>query len=114
MAIAPSKLGELVDDYWHSDDALVQRLRESRLVTEDVSDNDLRATFRMAREEDSALSPDERGDNSPHERVRVFLAPFLSDKGRRWAVPLESLQLPDDDGQPSQSRPRSPWWKVLG
>jgi hypothetical protein len=114
MAIAPSKLGRLLADHWHSDDALVQRLRESGLVREDASDDDLRATFRMAREEDSALSPDEREYNSPNERVRVFLTPFLSDRGRTWAVPLESFHLPDDEGQPSQSRPRSPWWKFWG
>ena len=30
--------------------------------------------------------------NSPHERVRVFLAPFLTDKGTAWAVPLRSLE----------------------
>ena len=111
MAIAPSKLGRFVDDHWHSDDALVQRLRESSLVREDASDDDLRATFTMAREEDSALSPEEREFNSPEERVRVFLMPFLSDRGRTWAVPLEFLHLPDDDGP---SRPRSPWWKFWG
>jgi len=52
MAIAPSKLGELVARYWHSDDTLVRRLRESGLVREDVSDEDLRAALRRARDED--------------------------------------------------------------
>jgi hypothetical protein len=111
MAIAPSKLGRLVAQHWHSDERLVQQLRESRLVKEGASDEDLRATFRMARDEDSELPPGQREYNSPNERVRVFLTPFLSDRGRRWAVPLESLNLPDDDGQPSQSGTRSPWWK---
>src|SRR5436309_1728143 len=105
MAIAPSKLGRIVAQHWHSTDSLVRRLRESNLVREDASDEDLRATFRMAREENSALPPGEREYNSPNERVRVFLAPFLSDKGRTWAVPLKSLQLPDHDGS-SRSRPR--------
>jgi hypothetical protein len=52
-------------------------------------------TFRRAGEEDAALPEDEREFNSPEERVRVFLAPFLTEKGGRWAVPLESLELPD-------------------
>jgi hypothetical protein len=112
MAIAPSKLGKLVAKHWqHSDEALVRQLRESGLVREDASDEELRATFKMAREEGAALRARGPYFNSPNERVRVFLAPLLSDKGKRWAVPLQSLDLPDDDGQPSQSRTRSPWWK---
>jgi hypothetical protein len=94
MAIAPSKPGRLVAQHWHSDVGLVQQLRESRLVREDASDEDLRATFKMARDE--------------------VLTPFLSDRGSRWAVPLDSLNLPDDDAQPSQSGNRSPWWKFWG
>ena len=90
----------------------MRKLRGSGLVREDASDEDLRATFRMAREEDAALLPRERKYNSPTERVRVFLKPYLSDRGRRWAVPLESLHLPDEDEQSSQSRARSSWWKV--
>ena len=85
MAIAPSKLGELVSQEWHSDDALVRRLREVGLVRADVSDGDLRSTLTKARDEDSALPLGDREFNSPNERVRVFLAPFLSDKGRKWA-----------------------------
>ena len=96
MAIAPSKLGRLVADHWLADEALVQRLRELGLVKEDASDDDLRATFRRAREEHAALPSGHREFNSPNERVRVFLAPFLSAKGTRWAVPLHSLDLPDD------------------
>lgn len=41
MAIAPSKLGQLISREWQSDDALVRRLREIDLVREDVSDDDL-------------------------------------------------------------------------
>jgi hypothetical protein len=95
MAIAPSKLGRLVDEQWDSEDALVRRLREWGLVREDATDEDLRATFSRARAEHAAIPPGNREFNSPNERVRVFLEPFLSDKGRKWAVPLESLRLPD-------------------
>jgi hypothetical protein len=97
MAIAPSKLGRLVAQEWHSDDGLVRRLRETGLVRESVSDDDLRATFLKAREEHLALPAGQREYNSPNERVRVFLAPFLTGKGTDWAVPLESIDLPDDD-----------------
>jgi hypothetical protein len=73
MAIAASKLGELVDQYLHSDDdGLVRRLRQTGLVREGASDSDLRATFRTALEEDAALSADEREYNSPEERVGCF------------------------------------------
>jgi hypothetical protein len=113
MAIAPSKLGRFVDRYLHSDDddGLVRQLRQAGLVSEDASDSNLRATFRMAREEDSALSAREREYNSPEEGVRVFLAPYLTGKGMKWAVPIKSLDLPDDD---ARSRPpvRWPWWKL--
>ena len=89
MAIAPSKLGMLVLGEGSSGDRLLRRLRQLRLVRPDVTDADVVATFQAARDEDAAsgYSP----FNSPHERVRVFLAPFLTAKGRRWAVPLESL-----------------------
>ena len=89
MAIAPSKLGSLVAAEGSSDDRLLRRLRELRLVRPDVTDADVVATFQAARDEDAAggYSP----FNSPHERVRVFLAPFLTAKGRRWAVPLQSV-----------------------
>jgi hypothetical protein len=111
MAIAPSKLGRLVAQEWPSDQALLRRLRETGLVTEDTPDGDLRATFLKAREEHAALSLGDRPFNSPNERVRVFLAPYLSKKGRAWAVPLKSLELPEDDVR-SPSPARSPWWKV--
>jgi hypothetical protein len=121
MAIAASKLGRIVREHWHSDDEIVRRLRESGLVREDVSDDALRATFKQAREEHAALPPDEREYNSPNERVRVFLAPFLSDKGRAWAAPGESFKLPDDDG-PARSRVQTQaaavehqcWWTRRG
>src|SRR5436190_16311798 len=97
MAIAPSKLGMLVAQERHSDEALVRRLRETGLVMQDASDSDLHAIFAKAREEHSALPIGQREYNSPNERVRVFLAPFLSKKGKAWAVPLESLKLQDDE-----------------
>jgi hypothetical protein len=92
MAIAPSKLGELVNQEGASDDRLLRRLRDLRLVRPDVTDAEVVATFQAARDEHAAggYSP----FNSPHERVRVFLQPFLTGKGRRWAVPLNSLHRP--------------------
>ena len=94
--IAPSKLGGLVSQEWPSDDALLLKLRQLRLVRPEASDEDLKGTFTRAREEHPALPPGVREFNSPNERVRVFLAPFLTRKGARWAVPLRSLE---------------PWWK---
>jgi hypothetical protein len=96
MAIVASKLGMLVEEEWHSDSAILQRLREKGLVRADVADEDLYATFKQAREEHAALRAGQRQYNSPNERVRVFLEPFLTAKGRRWAMPGESLK---------------PWWK---
>jgi hypothetical protein len=97
MAIAPSKLGRLVAQEWPDDARIVRALRERRLVREDVSDDDLRATVEEARAEDSALPSGRREFNSPNERVRVFLTPYLTRKGASWAVPLDSLKLPDDE-----------------
>ena len=96
MAIAPSKLGWLVARTMGTDDALVHNLRASGLVRSDVSDADLVRTFERDREEHESLPAPDRPYNSPEERVRVFLAPYLTAKGRAWAVPLESLDLPDD------------------
>lgn len=101
MAIAPSKLGRFISDEGFngtgavspaSDDLLARRLREVGLVRPDVPDGTLKAVFQAARAEHTAggYSP----FNSPNERVRVFLAPHLTEKGRKWAVPLESLKLP--------------------
>jgi hypothetical protein len=53
------------------------------------------ATFERARHEHAALPEDGRLCNSPNERVRVFLKPYLTFKGRLWAVPLKSLRWPD-------------------
>ena len=111
MAIAPSQLGRLVEEHWQSDEVLVQQLRKNELVREDAPDRDLHAILRMAREEHAALPSDEQEYNSPNERVRVFLAPFLTNKGSRWAVPLASLNVQDDDKERSQSAARSPWSK---
>jgi hypothetical protein len=110
MAIAPSKLGEMVARDSPSDDALVRRLRDAGLVRDDASDDELKETFRKAREEHAALPPPQRDYNSPNERVRVFLAPYLSDKGTAWAVPLSSLDLPDD-GESVRAPAPSSWWK---
>jgi len=97
MAIAPSKLGWLVAQEWHSESALVRALREKHLVRSEVSDEALQATFRQARDEHAGLALGDREFNSPEERVRVFLAPFLTRKGKQWAEPLRSLDLPDTD-----------------
>jgi len=48
--------------------------------------------------------PGQREFNSPKERFRVFLGPHLTRKGVKWAVPLKSLSLRDNDGA-------RPWWK---
>lgn len=106
MAIAPSKLGKLILRHWSSERTLLCKLREADLVNPYVSDDDLKAVFRSAREEHAAMSEGQRMFNSPNERVRVFLDPYLSEKGRQWAVPLTSLDLPDD---PPASR--KPWWR---
>lgn len=90
--IAPSKLGQLVRQEWHTDDALLLQLRRLRLVRRDVSDGDLKGIFRRARQEDSCLPPGLREYNSRNERGRVFLEPFLTAKGALWAVPLRSLE----------------------
>jgi hypothetical protein len=119
MAIAPSKLGRFVvengfswpsnptvapQDFDAADETLVRRLRQSGLVRPDATDSEVAATFLAARREHAAggYSP----FNSPNERVRVFLGPYLTLKGRRWAEPLTSLNLPDDD---SGTAPRSRW-----
>jgi hypothetical protein len=105
MAIAPSKLGQLVLRHERSEKTLVRVLREAGLVSPEASDDDLRAVFAQAREEHASLG-EMRIFNSPHERVRVFLEPHLTEKGRQWAVPLRSLDLPDD---PATNR--RPWWR---
>lgn len=107
MAIAGSKLGQLVAREWRSEETLIRVLREQKLVGTSVSDEELRDVLRRAHDEHLAYSPDDREYNSPHERVRVFLAPMLTRKGRRWAVPLRSLELPDDE----ERTPSPHWWK---
>lgn len=96
MAIAPSKLGKLVSETWTTDAELVARLRKHALVRDAATDDELVATFTKARLEHVQLGS-MRCFNSPEERVRVFLQPFLTEKGRAWAAPLDSLALPDDD-----------------
>jgi len=95
MAIAPSKLGQLVEAEWHSEETLILKLREHGLVRKDTSDAELRSTFQQAKDEHAALPSGQRRFSSMNERVRVFLKPFLSAKGKAWAEPLESLKLPD-------------------
>jgi hypothetical protein len=94
VAIAPSKLGRFV--LGKGDAELLSSLRQAGLVVGSARDDDLIRVFEKARREHLSLPEGTRSFNSPNERVRVFLEPFLSDKGRRWAVPLSSLDLPDD------------------
>ena len=98
-----------------NDEMLVRALREADLVNPDTSDEALRAVFSEARREHDALPAGQQDFNSPHERVRVFLHPYLSKKGRKWAIPLDSLTLPDDPTRNSAGRgPRpskEPWWR---
>lgn len=96
MAIAPSKLGRFVCREGSSDDGLLRQLREAGLVRSDATDDEVTATFKKARDEDRALSESARMFNSPEERVRVYLEPYLTKKGLKWAVPLKSLDLPDE------------------
>lgn len=97
MAIAASKLGLLVAQEWHSEESLIRSLREKNLVRSDVPDILLTATVKQAREEHQGLPDEQREFNSPHERVRAFLDPYLTRKGKRWAVPIRSLTLDDHD-----------------
>ena len=92
MAIAPSRLGDLVLQAGSSREEFIRCLRQERLVREGSTDDELWAAFLRAHEENEALGPELRMYNTVHERVRVFLAPYLTLKGRRWAVPLESLR----------------------
>jgi len=94
-----------VEECWHSGSALPEVLRQQRLVRADVSDEDLEAAVNRALIEDATLPSGQRECNSPNERVRVFLEPFLTARGRLWAEPLRSLRLADGDA-------RKPWWKV--
>lgn len=78
------------------DNALLRSLRSSELVRPESSDNELTGVIERAQDEHDSLPESRRPYNSPHERVRVFLAPYLSDKGQQWAVPIDSIDLPDD------------------
>jgi hypothetical protein len=102
MAIAGSKLGRFVARHWSApDEEFVRALREAGLVRWLASDMALWMARDRAVREDQALPEGQRPFNSPHERVRVFLGPYLSAKGHAWAVPLDSLGLPDDSPVPA-------------
>lgn len=93
MSIAPSKLGQFIRPLLTGpDDSLLRSLRTAGLVESDARDDEVIATFRRARQEHDAIPERGRAFNSPEERVRVFIQPYLSEKGRRWAVPLDSLR----------------------
>jgi hypothetical protein len=83
MATAPTRLGGFVAREGTSDVILLRRLREEGLVRPEAADADIIATFQAARDEHEAgrRSP----YNSPEERVRVFLEPYLTEKGHVWA-----------------------------
>lgn len=98
MAIAPSRLGRLIRErIWGADADLLRHLRIAGLIRRGVPDGEVIAVFEMAREEHRELPEDVQAFNSPEERTRVFLEPYLSSKGKKWAVPLDSL--------------KPPWWK---
>jgi hypothetical protein len=78
-------------------DALVSSLRAAGLVKPDVPDSALVAAFEKARAEDGYRYDRELTFNTRHERIRVFLAPYLTAKGTKWAVPLASIGPEDDN-----------------
>lgn len=106
MAIAPSKLGRLVATVADDGTTFVRSLRERGLVADGVDDADLLTALQRAEEEHEQMPEGQRAFNTPSERVRVFLGPFLSTKGRSWAVPLKSLDLPDDEAPREATAPR--------
>jgi CheY-like chemotaxis protein len=81
-----SKLGRFVEGCWHSWYAFVHGLRENGLVEPDVADEDLLAALETARREHANLPERLQLFNSVSERVRFFLSPYLSEKGRQWSV----------------------------
>lgn len=97
MATAPTKLGQFVQQNWSEDDALLRSLRQAGLVRRSVSDDEVMAVIRQAREENQAISESVRHFSFPHERVRLYLQPYLTAEGRTWSLPRNS-------------RPK-PWWK---
>ena len=96
MAIAPSQLGRFVGDYWNSPETLVAALRKAELVNASAADEDVKRTLQRAKDEHALIAEPMRMFNTPSERVRVFLEPYLTQKGKLWAEPLVSLDLPDD------------------
>jgi hypothetical protein len=98
VAIASSKLGHLVRgvEWIASPDEVIRRLRDAALLKPEATDGEIASVLKAAADEHIALDQDEQQWNTPSERVRFFLAPYLSDKGRAWAEPLKSLDLPDD------------------
>ena len=100
MAIAPSKLGVLIDMNWSDTNAIVRDLRSHQLV-DDAEDAALIDAIERARREHESLV--NRRWNSPNERARVFLEHLLNAKGREWAVPLKSI---DDEARGWRSRSR--------
>ena len=100
MAMAPSRLREFILANWVGDDVLIQSLRKNGLIRSSLSNEDLIAVFERARDE---LAGEKRprawGAPSRYERACIHLRPFLTLKGRAWAVPLKSL--------------RWPWWMLV-
>jgi hypothetical protein len=97
MAIKPTKLGQFVRQNWDDDDSLLRRLREAGLLRRGANDTKISEVIGQARDEHRAIRDAERMFNSPYERVRVMLRPFLNARGRAWAVPWNT--------------PERPWWK---
>ena len=95
MAIAPSKLGRFVSPYLSSPDAFLAALRNAGLVEPSASDEDVKHTLQRAEDEHAQIPEAMQVFNTPHERVRVFLGPYLTPKGQLWAEPLVWLGLLD-------------------
>lgn len=119
MAIAPSKLGGLVlktvGRVEGSDAAaLFSALKQRGLLVEGVRVGDIVPLLAKVQAEPNYHDP----FNSPEERLREHLRPFLSPKGLTWAEPLSSLDLPDEDGPLDHSNserrpPRPSRWTML-
>lgn len=70
-------------------------LRNAGLVEPSASDEDVKHTLQRAKDEHAQIPEPMQVFNTPRERVRVFLGPYLTPKGRLWAEPLVSLELSD-------------------
>jgi hypothetical protein len=82
-------------DFSVADETLLRRLREADLVRPGATAIEVAETFRAARSEHAGhgCSP----FNSPNERVRVFLEPYLTRMGARVGRTSQVSRSPYDD-----------------